>query len=56
MMTRVFYRKAFEHYLRAGDKDRINRLYEKAKKAFSEQPIFKKEFEDLKQKAVVKEE
>ncbi len=56
MMVRVFYRKAFEHYLRAGDKDRIDKLYEKAKNAFSEQPIFIKEFEALKQKAVFKEE
>ncbi|MFB0560017.1 MAG: AAA family ATPase [Candidatus Lokiarchaeia archaeon] len=56
MMTRVFYRKAFEHYLRAGDKDRIDKLFEKAKNVFSEQPIFIKEFEALKQKAVVKEE
>jgi len=58
MLARVFYRKAFEHYLRAGDKDRIEKLYEKAVDAFGEQPIFLKEFEDLKKKegVVVKEE
>jgi tetratricopeptide (TPR) repeat protein len=58
MLARVFYRKAFEHYLRAGDKDRIEKLYEKAMNAFSEQPIFLKEFEELKKKegVLVKEE
>jgi tetratricopeptide (TPR) repeat protein len=53
MLARVFYRKAFEHYLRAGDKDRIEGLYEKAVNAFGEQPIFLKEFEDLKKKVEV---
>ncbi|MGQ9720588.1 MAG: AAA family ATPase [Candidatus Jordarchaeum sp.] len=56
MMARVFYRRAFEHYLRAGDSDRINKLYEKAISFFSKQPVFIKEFEALKQRAVVKEE
>jgi len=56
MMARVFYRKAFEHYLRAGDKDRIERLYRKAEKAFGEQPVFLKEFEALREKVAVKEE
>ncbi|WXG39511.1 MAG: hypothetical protein WED07_01530 [Candidatus Freyarchaeum deiterrae] len=58
MLARVFYRKAFEHYLRAGDKERIESLYEKAMNAFGEQPIFLKEFEELKKKegVVVKEE
>ncbi len=56
MMARVFYHKAFEHYMRAGDKDRIKRLYEKATNAFTNQPIFLKEFEALNKKVTIKEE
>ncbi|MEM2959314.1 MAG: ATP-binding protein [Candidatus Jordarchaeaceae archaeon] len=56
MLARVFYHKAFEHYMRAGDKDRIKRLYEKATNAFTNQPIFLKEFEDLNKKVTIKEE
>ncbi|MBS7249933.1 MAG: ATP-binding protein [Candidatus Freyarchaeota archaeon] len=56
MLARVFYHRAFEHYMRAGDKDRIKRLYEKATNAFTNQPIFLKEFEALNKKVTIKEE